>query len=184
MNISTPPKPHHRTGAGARINADHINLYRLIVAGIFATATAALIRSWQGLLYVAAWQGLPSELRWTTAVMLDVAIIVFKLGDLAKASRGENRLLFQIGAYGLTSISSIANWQHTVSLRGLDGFEDLTGAALNALAPLLILLTTEVLGSLVTRPKRVAKRRPRRVAKRRGSRPVPPIAIEEPAHVV
>lgn len=155
----TAPKRTRRTGAGARINADHIGLYWLIVAGILATAGAAIITSWNGLIYVAVWQGLTEEWRWVTPVMIDVAIVVFTLGSLAKKSRGENLVLFVLGAYGLTAISSAANFLHTIALRGLDDFEDWTGAALNALAPLLILLTTEVLGALVTRPKRAPRKR-------------------------
>ncbi len=154
---------HHRTGAGARINADHIILYRLIIAGIVATALAAIVTSWNGLTYVAGWQHLAPELRWVTPVMIDVAIVVFTLGALAKRSRGESLLLFQVGAYGLTLISSAANFLHAVALSGLGDFEAYTGAALNALAPLLILLTTEVLGSLITRPKRVMRKKRRSV---------------------
>jgi hypothetical protein len=109
----------HRTGAGARINADHIVLYRLIVLGIVATAFAAILTSWNGLTYVAQWQHLAPQFRWVTPVMIDVAIVVFTLGALAKRSRGEGLLLFQVGAYGLTGISSAANFLHTVALGGL-----------------------------------------------------------------
>lgn len=176
--MTTPKPTRHRTGAGARINADSIHLYRLIVAGILATATAAIITSWNGLIYVAGWQGLAVEWRWVTPVMIDVAIVVFTLGKLAKVSRGEGRALFTLGAYGLTAISSAANFLHTVALQGWDDFEDATGAALNALAPLLILLTTEVLGALVTRPKRVVRRRK---PVKRGTRKPAPVS---PIHAV
>lgn len=167
----------HRTGAGARINADSIVMYRLIVAGIIATALAAVVTSWNGLIYVAGWQGLAPEWRWVTPVMIDVAIVVFTLGSLAKKSRGEKMFLFAFGAYGLTVVSSATNFLHTVALRGLNSFEDITGAGLNALAPLLILLTTEVLGSLITRPKRVPRKKTRKSAVRR--RPV--AAVEDVA---
>lgn len=164
-----------RTGAGARINADHIGLYWLIVGGILATAAAAIVTSWNGLIFVAEWQGLPFQWRWVTPVMIDVAIIVFTLGSLAKKSRGESLVLFVLGAYGLTAISSAANFVHTIALRGgLSNYEDWTGAALNALAPLLILLTTEVLGALVTRPKRQPKRRK---VKRRTPRALAPVGV-------
>lgn len=174
----TAVKRTRRTGAGARINADHIFLYWLIVAGILATAAAAIITSWNGLIFVAEWQGLAWEWRWVTPVMIDVAIVVFTLGSLAKKSRGEHVWLFLLGAYGLTAISSTANFLHTTALRGLDSYEDWTGALLNALAPLLILLTTEVLGALVTRPKRVARRR--KVTKRPARR----TATVAPIHAV
>lgn len=152
-------KVHHRTGAGARINADHIVLYRLIVAGILATAAAAIVTSWNGLIYVAAWQQLVPGLRWVTPVMIDVAIVVFTLGDLAKKSRGESAVLFIVGKYSLTAISSAANFAHTVSISGLGDFQAVTGACLNTIAPPLILLTTEVLGALITRPKRIPRKK-------------------------
>lgn len=156
----------HRTGAGARINADHIWLYRLVVAGILVAAAAAVITSWNGLVFVAEWQGLPSELRPVTPVMIDVPIIVLTLGALAKRSRGESPALFLVLALALTGVSAAANFLHTVAQRGLDDYADWGGAILNALAPGLVLLTTEVLGSLVTRPKRAVRRRTRRKTRR------------------
>jgi hypothetical protein len=170
----------HRTGAGARINADNIWLYRLIVLGVVVAAGAAVLTSWNGLVYVAAWQGLLPEWRWITPVMIDVPIVVLTLGALAKRSRGESPALFIILALGLTGVSAAANFLHTVADRGLDDYSDWGGATLNSIAPALVLLTTEVLGQLVTRPKRVPRSRRRKSAVRR-SRAARPVVVAAPA---
>jgi hypothetical protein len=141
-----------RTGASARINADNIWLYRFIAVGVIAGALSAFATSWAGLLYVAEWQALSPEWTWLTPVMIDIPIVVLTLGALAKRSRGENPFWFLSFGIFLTFLSSAANFAHTVSVRGLTDYTDWIGALLNALAPAFVLLTTEVLGSLVTRP--------------------------------
>ena len=139
-------------GAQARINADNIWLYRFISLGVIAGALSAFATSWTGLLYVAGWQALPNGWEWLTPVMIDIPIVVLSLGALAKRSRGENHWWFLIFAIFLTLLSSAANFAHTVSVNGLRDYTDWIGATLNGLAPAFVLLTTEVLGSLVTRP--------------------------------
>jgi hypothetical protein len=146
------------TGAQSRINADNIWLYRFIALGVIAGALAAFATSWAGLLYVAEWQALAPEWQWLTPVMIDIPIVVLSLGALAKRSRGENQWWFLAFAIFLTLLSSVANFVHTVAVRGLNDYTDWTGALLNALAPAFVLLTTEVLGSLVTRPVKKAKK--------------------------
>jgi hypothetical protein len=146
------------TGASTRINADNIWLYRFIALGVIAGALAAFATSWAGLLYVAEWQALAPEWQWLTPVMIDIPIVVLSLAALAKRSRGENHLWFLVFAIFLTLLSSAANFAHTVAIRGLDDYTDWIGASLNALAPAFVLFTTEVLGSLVTRPVKKAKK--------------------------
>lgn len=156
-SVSAPKRPspvvkRSRTGAAARINADNIWLYRFIAVGVIAGALSAFATSWAGLLYVAEWQALAPEWQWLTPVMIDIPIVVLTLGALAKRSRGENHWWFLAFAIFLTLLSSAANFAHTVAVRGLTDYTDWIGAGLNALAPAFVLLTTEVLGSLVTRP--------------------------------
>jgi hypothetical protein len=127
-------------------------LYRFIALGVVAGALAAFATSWAGLLYVAEWQALAPEWQWLTPVMIDIPIVVLSLGALAKRSRGENQWWFLAFAIFLTLLSAAANFAHTVSVRGLNDYTDWIGASLNGLAPAFVLLTTEVLGSLVTRP--------------------------------
>ena len=145
-----------RTGAQARINADNIWLYRFVSLGVIAGALAAFATSWAGLLYVAGWQALPTEWQWLTPVMIDIPIVVLTLAALAKRSRGENHYWFLSFAIFLTALSGVANFAHTVAVRGLNDYTDWIGALLNTFAPAFVLLTTEVLGSLVTSPAKKA----------------------------
>lgn len=159
--VAAPSEPmhekHHRpkTGAGARLNADHIALYRLVVAGVIVTALAAVAISWQGLTAVGSWF-LPPAFAWLLPVAIDVAIVVFTLATLSRRSRGETVALLLVGAYGLTAVSAAANAMH-VFLEPVDGLgklQTIIAAVLAGLAPMLILLTTEVLGTLITKPPR------------------------------
>ena len=144
----------HRTGAGARINPDHINMQRLVVLGVLVAFAASVLTSWNGLVAVAAWQHLAPEWRWLTPLMIDVPIVILTLAGLILRARQESTVLVDIGAFGLTTISSAANFLHTVSLGGLGTFEAWAGACINALAPFLVLMSTEVLGGLITRSRR------------------------------
>lgn len=49
---TTTPRVKHRTGAGARINADNIWVYRTVVVLVTAAGVSGIIMSWQGLLNV------------------------------------------------------------------------------------------------------------------------------------
>jgi hypothetical protein len=154
-----PHSPAHRrprTGAGARFNPDNIGLYRAVNAGVIITALAAIAISWQGLTAVGGWF-LPDYAAWLLPIAIDVAIVVFTLATLARRARGESIVLLLIGAYGLTGVSAAANASH-VFLEpnpALGHVEVIIAATLAGLAPLLILLTTEVLGTLITKPPRV-----------------------------
>jgi len=146
-----------RTGAGTRINPDHINMQRLVVVGVVIAFLASVMTSWNGLVAVAEWQGLPTAWRWLTPLMIDVPIVVLTLAGLILRKREDATWLVDVGAYTLTSVSAIANFMHTESVRGLGTPESWAGAIINALAPFLVLLSTEVLGGLITKPRRVSK---------------------------
>jgi hypothetical protein len=150
------PVRRARTGAGARLNADHIWIYRLVVAGVMASALAAIISSWSGLLFVASWWTLPNDLRWVLPLGIDVPIFTFAIGALALRSRGDRwqAVGFTVVALVFTAASATANFAHVASVRGLHDYTDWIGASGSAAMPLITMITTEALGQLVTRPKR------------------------------
>lgn len=154
-------KVRHRTGAGARFNPDSILIYRAVNFGVIMVAIAAVVVSWNGLMAVASWMLMPPELAWIVPVMLDFVIVVFTIGILPRKARGESVFLLALGAYALTAISSAANFAHVVmeSPVGTPAFQVYAGAALAGLAPMLILLTTEVLALLITRPSKAESAR-------------------------
>lgn len=149
-------KTRHRTGAGARINADSIILYRLVLAGVILTALAAFAVSWTGLLAVGGWF-LPTTIAWIVPVMIDLPIAVMTLGLLGRRSRGESVLLMSIAAYGLTAVSAAANLLHIAESMPLNTIRGGFSGFLAALAPMLVLLTSEILGALITKPPRAER---------------------------
>ncbi|KAB1661647.1 DUF2637 domain-containing protein [Pseudoclavibacter sp. CFCC 13796] len=142
--------------AEKRSTADNRFVYRMVNVGVILTAVAATLVSWQGLVFVGRWAELPERMLWLMPLMIDLPIVVFTLGGLARRSRGESYWLFSLAGYGLTMVSAIANFLHVVSIRGLGSLEGVAGSFLAALAPVLVLLTTEALGALLAKPSAAA----------------------------
>lgn len=165
----------HRTGAAATINPDHIGMHRLILVGVIGTLLAAVLTSWNGLVFVARAQLLAEWLLWLTPVMIDVPLIVLTLARGALRKRGIRTRGLLAGIVALTVFSSSANGLHTIAEGGFDSIPAVIGTLTNALSPWLILAMTEVLWLVVTRPMRPRARGKRAVARRpaRAPRPLP-----------
>jgi len=150
----TRSKPQRRTGAGARINADNIWVYRVIVVLVVAAGLSGVIMSWSGQLYVAAWFQLPLEFSWTVPVAFDIPIATLALSSLAMKSRGREgtAFWFTVLAIVFTVMSSAANFLYVSSHSHLADYQAWTGAVGKAAAPFITLVMSEVLGALVTRP--------------------------------
>lgn len=155
------PKVKHRTGAGARINADNIWVYRIVVLLVIAAGTSGIIMSWQGLLHVAPWMLLPPALHWVVPVSLDVPIATLALASLAMRSRGRNGVArwFTSLALVFTALVGSAQFVYIATETGLLTAQDWTGAIGKTLAPGITLVMTEVLGLLVMRPRPEPRRK-------------------------
>ena len=155
-----------RTGAGARINADNIWVYRVIVILVIATGLSGIVMSWSGQLYIAPWFQLPPEFAWTIPVALDVPVATLALASLAMKSRGRNGVArwFVTVAIAFTVLSSAANFLYVYDHSHLADFRAWAGAVGKAVAPFITLVMTEVLGALVTRPKALPRKKARRKA--------------------
>lgn len=165
------PKIKHRTGAATTINPDDVRMHRVIVAGVAVALLAAILTSWNGLVYVGAQQLLPWELRWVTPLMIDVPLIVLTLARGALAKRGIKTKGLFVGIIGLTVFSSIANLLHSVAVGGVATIPAVLGATTNGLAPWLILAMTEALWLVVTRQPRPARARTKPAPAKRATRP-------------
>jgi hypothetical protein len=153
-------------------------MHRLIVAGVLVALGAAVATSWSGLTFVAQWQLLPVYLLWLTPVMIDVPLIVLTLARGALAKRQVSARWLLVFIVGLTLFSSSANFAHTVDASGFGSLPAYVGSAMNALAPWLILLMTEVLWLVTTRQKISAAAMKARLEataarKRKGSKRAP-----------
>lgn len=165
-------KRTRRTGSGARINMDSIVVYRMVAAIVVLSALAAVIASWDGLLYVSAWLMLPAYLSWILPVMIDLPISGLALGALSLKSLGRpfTAGLFTATAIVFVALAGAANFLYVVSARGLDDFTDWTGAIAKGLAPAITLVMTEALGALIAKQKVVRKKR---AVVKRGRKPAP-----------
>jgi hypothetical protein len=151
----------HRTGAGARINADHYFVYLAIVVLVIATGLSGVVMSWSGQLYIAPWLRLPAELAWTVPLALDVPVATLALASLAMKSRGRVPAArwFTAIAIAFTVLSSAANFLYVYDHSHLADYRAWAGAIFKAFAPFITLVMTEVLGALVMRPKPTPRRR-------------------------
>lgn len=174
---------HRRTGAGARINADHIVVYWAIVVLVIATGLSGIVMSWSGQLYIAPWFRLAPEFAWTVPLALDVPVATLALASLAMKSRGRDGVSrwFVTIAIAFTILSSAANFLYVFDASHLHDYRAWAGTIGKAFAPFITLVMTEVLGALITRPKPVPKRKRRAPAAKKPaqSRPTAVVATEQ-----
>lgn len=173
-----------RTGAGARINADNIWVYRAIVILVIAVGLSGIVMSWSGQLYIAPWFQLPDVLAWTVPVAFDVPVATLALASLAMKSRGRDGVArwFVTIAVVFTVLSAAANFLYVADHSHLANYQAWTGAVGKAVAPFITLAMTEVLGALITRPK-VVRRRKAATKRKAVARHAAPVAVLEAPEV-
>ncbi len=171
----------HRTGAAARKTADTPFNYFAVRVGVLITLAAALVTSWNGLMFVAGWQGLVGWWQIVTPLMIDAPLVTLTVIRLILIARGQSANAVTVLAYALTAYSSFANFAHSVDANGLDTLGDYVGAATNSIAPWLILAMTEVLGYIMAKPKlseaQIESARKKRVAAAKKAAKNPSTAI-------
>lgn len=165
----------HRTGAGATINPDNIKMFYATSVGVGLVFIASVVISFFGLYAVGLAQGLPPHLAWFTPVMIDVAILVFTMAALIQKRRG-NRFarFFASTGVALATIMSVAlNFSHSYYTIGIHDIKSATGTIVNAIAPVFIWVTTEMLVALVTKqppaPRDPSAARKKAPAAKRGA---------------
>jgi uncharacterized membrane protein len=143
-----------RTGAGARINADHVAVYWAINTGVVATVLVGIVASWDGLIHVSEWGVFPAGAGVLLPILIDLPISVLALASLALKSRGRPGIsAVMLGLSILfTSFAGVANFIYVADSVGLDNYRDYTAAIFKALAPAIQLVMVEVLGVLVAKP--------------------------------
>lgn len=178
-----------RTGAAARKTADTLLNYNLVRVGVLVTLAAAIITSWNGLIFVAGWQGLEGDGRIVTPLMIDAPLVTLTVVRNILIARGHGSKAVLWLTFVLTAYSSFANFAHSVEVNGLDNLGDVVGAATNALAPWLILAMSEVLALIMAKPKlseaQIEKARKKRLAaqKKAAKKPGDAVALAEPSGV-
>lgn len=157
--LRTAPKMvrRRRTGAPARLAADDIRFFLVILGGVVAFALASFAASFAGQYAMAPNTGLPEYLWWLVPVFIDLPIIVLSLATLIFRARGQRVWHTWAIVIALTGLSSAINVAHVLdagSRSGLDAGS--TGLALGAVvmggAPWLVLVSFEELGRLGIKP--------------------------------
>jgi len=142
-----------RTGQGAAVNPDNINMFYLtaVLTGVVFLASVTI--SFFGLYAVGLQQGLPPYLAWLTPLVLDAAILVFTLVSLIQRRRGNKfARFFAIIAVGVvTTMSMSLNFLHSYYAVGFGTPMEIAATVVNASAPLSIWVTTEMLVGLIMR---------------------------------
>jgi len=153
------------TGDASTLNPDSPFIHYLVLVGVIGALGAAIVTSWNGLLFVAHTQLLDQSIGWVTPVMIDVSLVVLAVARGALKARRVRARGIIWGIVGLTLYSSIANLLHTVSEYtdgganpdGLWNYPALLGSATNALAPWVIFALTEVLWIVATKQGKIAE---------------------------
>jgi hypothetical protein len=159
---SAGKRRHHRTrtGAPARLAADDIRFFLVILGGVVAFALASFAASFAGQYAMAPNTGLPEYLWWLVPLFIDLPIIVLSLATLIFRARGQRVWHTWAVVILLTALSSAINVAHVYGSAGIQN--GAVGVALGAVvmggAPWLVLVSFEELGRLGIKPPE--KKRP------------------------
>lgn len=135
-----------------RINPDSIKTLWLTVVLIFILGVTSFLVSFNGLLDVAAWVGLPSYLRWTVPAFIDISILAYSMAAVIHKARNERVAATWVSLGVFTLISVVANAVHALSKgEGETLVQMAIGATIAAAAPIAVFAATEELSRLAFR---------------------------------
>lgn len=142
-----------RTGAPARLAADDIRFFLVILSGVVAFALASFTASFAGQYAMAANTGLPTYLWWLVPLFIDLPIIVLSLATLIFRARGQHVWHTWAVVILLTGLSSAINVAHVYGVSTAEaGIGTALGAVVMGGAPWLVLVSFEELGRLGIKP--------------------------------
>lgn len=116
---------------------------------VFMLGLTSFMVSFNGLHEVAGWVGLPTWMRWTVPIFIDIAILAYSMAAVIHRTRGEPVALTWATLAVFTLISVIANGAHALAVgQGQSALQSWIGAAIAAAAPLSVFAATEELSRL------------------------------------
>lgn len=116
---------------------------------VFMLGLTSFMVSFNGLHDVAGWVGLPTWMRWTVPIFIDIAILAYSMAAVIHRTRGEPVALTWATLAVFTLISVIANGAHALAVgEGQTALQSWIGAAIAAAAPLSVFAATEELSRL------------------------------------
>ena len=149
-----------------------------VLVGVLALA--AFVMGVPGLLIVAEWAGLEGWLRYPVPVVLDAGLVISALAAVVARARYEQARLPRPTLASLTAPSVAAPVAHVAVPADGVSPEVVGGAVISMMAPLVVLLATEMLLSLAIAPP--VKRSARKVVSVPApAKPVTTPAAERPA---
>ncbi|WP_237187394.1 DUF2637 domain-containing protein [Rothia nasimurium] len=132
-----------------RINPDSRPMLWVTVLLVFMLGLTSFMVSFNGLHDVAGWVGLPTWMRWTVPIFIDIAILAYSMAAVIHRTRGEPVALTWATLAVFTLISVIANGAHALAVgEGQTALQSWIGAAIAAAAPLSVFAATEELSRL------------------------------------
>lgn len=141
-----------KTNHSPRINPDSLRTLWFTVGLIIVLGITSFLVSFNGLLDVAAWVGLPHSLRWTVPGFIDVSILAYSMAAVIHKARGERVTATWVSLAVFTLISVVANAIHAISKgEGTTMPQVVIGATIAAAAPIAVFAATEELSRLAFR---------------------------------
>lgn len=138
--------------SNSRINPDSKKTLWFTVLLIVSLGLTSFLVSFNGLLDVAAWVGLPHNLRWAVPIFIDISILAYSMAAVIHKARNEPVRLTWLSLAAFTLISVVANAAHSLSVgEGHTGAQQWIGAAIAAAAPIAVFAATEELSRLAFR---------------------------------
>ncbi|MEH0110601.1 DUF2637 domain-containing protein [Tersicoccus sp. MR15.9] len=173
--------------SAVRFEPDSRPVVLLSVGLVGVLAAASFTLSFLGLIQVAAWAGIPEQLRWLVPIVVDSTILVYAIAAAVQRARGESTRLSWVAVAFFTLVSVAANAAHVIAPGGDVGAITPTmlfGAGLAAIMPVSLFFATETTIQLAVAPPHgsVAARRRRARAVQEAAHPVEQVeSVPEPA---
>lgn len=140
------------TSYNARINPDSKKTLWFTVILIVSLGMTSFLVSFNGLLDVATWVGLPPNLRWAVPVFIDISILAYSMAAVIHKARNESVRATWVSLGVFTFMSVIANAVHALSTgQGHTVAQSWIGAVIAAAAPIAVFAATEELSRLAFR---------------------------------
>lgn len=135
-----------------RINPDSMKTLWVTVGLIMVLGFTSFLVSFNGLMDVAAWVGLPHSLRWTVPAFIDVSILAYSMAAVIHKARNEKVMATWVSLAVFTLISVVANAVHAIAKgEGTTVAQVVIGATIAAAAPIAVFAATEELSRLAFR---------------------------------
>lgn len=183
--MAAKKKRPYRSAQSAEVSTSGARSTHWMTAGVLGLYVFASIISFVGLVAVGEWF-LPAFLTWSVVGMADLAIIIYKFGEIKlRQDPRKAHLAYKakIGVLSGTVVSSAGNVIHIIDLANPEPIQFWGSLVFAGLSPWAIYLAASVLTDILVKPKPKPAPKPVAVPEVKASRPRRPRTTTKPVEI-